>query len=79
VETRLPGWDWLVRSDETRGYFANIVSPESRNEDGVLDMRLPGALVTPTYAETPEKALLNAFFAADLANRGRSVPTAETV
>ncbi|UTU07986.1 hypothetical protein CcrC1_gp300 [Caulobacter phage C1] len=64
VETVLPGYGWLVRADESQGYFANIMSPDyvsiveqsgGRFVDRSLGKRYPA------YAPTPAQALKTAF------------------
>ena len=52
-----PGWQWLLRSDESKGYFCNLTSPDFRawiggdNEGQSFH----------AWAETPEKAFQDAF------------------
>lgn len=53
VTTELPGWEWLIRSDDERGFFANILRAGLFYEDEYVE----GETIFPAWADTPEKAL----------------------
>lgn len=57
IEEKMPGHRWLVRSDEERGAFANLVPFGCRYEGEGIDH-------FPVYAPAPALALLLAFLRA---------------
>jgi hypothetical protein len=54
--TAFPDWQWLVRSDEEHGAFANFHKPLGPSDDWI-----DGETCFPCWAATPEEALRLAF------------------
>lgn len=56
-ERDFPGWNWLIRSDADGGYFANILSPDSKQFVDPKSKKLAIEGVTfPTSGDTKEEA-----------------------
>lgn len=57
IDKDMPGWCWLVRSDEKRGYFAHIHRNTNFDDDDYVE----GVTSFPVWAETAERALNKSF------------------
>lgn len=53
-KSEFPDWNWLVRSDRECGAFANL----SKSGLVFLEEWIDGVTCFPSWAETPEAALL---------------------
>lgn len=58
-EAAFPGWQWLVRSDEKIGAFANF-----HPVLGPFDDWIDGETCFPCWADTPAEALMGSLTAA---------------
>lgn len=65
VERVLPGFQWLIRNDETRGFFANLHEPHKSPNQGHWS--------APCWAATPALAILSALLTALIAQKQASV------